>query len=107
MYDFSIYHTVIQERIREPGAEYYPDLWWEKEVKVVVENLDTSIRFINEDCTDEEFYFLSEVFDDIMKETKSADFLKCIKERVNLVKDPQWKDEIMKDIKFAALYVDE
>ena len=106
MHDFTTFHAVIQERIREPGAQYYPDLWWEKEKEAILANLDTSICFINEACTDEEFYFLSEIFDDIMKETKSADFLECIRTRTDQVENIQWRNEIAEDIEFAALYVE-
>lgn len=107
MNDFSTFHAVIQERMKEPGAQYYPDLWWEKELKVLLDDLDVSIQFIKGECTDEEFYYLSEIFDDIMEQTKSVDFLKCIRERAERVENAQWRCELAEDIRFAALYVDE
>ncbi len=37
-----------------------------------------TIRFLNEDCTEEEYAWISEVFDDVAKETKSKDFVRTL-----------------------------
>lgn len=98
-------HTVINERRTEPGAYYFPDPWWKKEVDAIVDDLDTAIEFIKNECSDEELYWLAEVFDDIMDKTRSIAFLDCLQQRVQTVDNPEWKQSILEDIRTAAEYI--
>lgn len=107
MTDFSSFHKVIRERITNPNSRYYADPWWDAEIKQFTVNLEESIRFIKEECTNEELYWLGEVFDDIMEKTRSIEFLNCLRERAERVENPQWKAEILEDIRTAAAYIDE
>ena len=75
MEKFQNLHAAILNRRRESAAYYYPDPWWEKEVAAITDDLKTAIEFIDADCSDEEVYWLGEVFEDIMDKTRSADFL--------------------------------
>ncbi len=86
---------------------FFEETLWEDEVKCVCSDLAASIEFVSIKCTDEEFYYLSEIFDDIMEQTKSVDFLKCIRERAERVENTQWRCELAEDIRFAALYVED
>lgn len=107
MEKFQNLHAAILNRRRESAAYYYPDPWWEKEVAAITDDLKTAIEFIDADCNDEEFYWLGEVFEDIMDKTRSADFLACLRRRVQRVENPEWKAEILEDIRTAAEYLDE
>ncbi len=102
MTDFSKFHKVIRERITAPGAYYYADPWWEVEVKQFTIDLNESIKFIETECTDEEFYWLDEVFDDILEKTPNREdrlrFWDCISKRVQRVENPDWKKEILGDL---------
>ena len=102
MEKFQKLHTAIRNRCIEPGAYYYPDPWWEKEVAAITDDLKTAIEFIDADCSDEEFYWLGEVFEDIMDKTRSADFLACLRRRVQRVENPEWKMDLLEDIRTAA-----
>ena len=106
MEKFMRLHTVINERRAEPGAYYFPDPWWKKEVEAIVDDLDTAIEFIKNECSDEELYWLAEVFDDIMDKTRSIAFLDCLQQRVQSVDNPEWKQSILEDIHTAAEYID-
>lgn len=107
MADFHPFHQVIRERISNPNAKYYADPWWDAEIKQFTINLDESIRFIESECTDEELYWLAEVFDDIMDKTRSIEFLDSIRHRVQSVENPEWKESILEDIRTAAEYIDD
>ena len=41
---FKRLHTLINERRTEPGAYYFPDPWWKKEVDAIVDDLETAIE---------------------------------------------------------------
>jgi hypothetical protein len=107
MEGFKKLHMLINERRTEPGAYYYPDPWWEKEVDAIVSDLKTAMSFIRNECSDEELYWLAEVFDDVMAKTRSLDFLNCIRQRVQMVKDNERRAELLEDIKTAAEYIGE
>ena len=106
MEKFEKLHDVIRERRTAPGAYYYPDPWWEKEIDAIVDDLETAIEFVQSECTDEELYWLGEVFDDVMEKTRSAAFLDCLRKRIEIVENPEWKEDLLKDIADAAEYIE-
>ena len=106
MEKFMRLHTLISERCTEPGAYYFPDPWWKKEVDAIVDDLETAIEFIKHECSDEELYWLAEVFDDVMDKTRSIEFLDTLRQRVQSVENPEWKESIVEDIRTAAEYID-
>lgn len=87
--------------------EYYEESVWKSEVDAICTDLPAAIDFILSECTDEEFQWLSEVFDDVMDKTLSIDFLNCLRERVQMIESGELKAELLEDIKTAAEYVDE
>ncbi len=89
-----------------PDSYYYVTLW-EDEVKIICANMEESIRFIREDCTDEELYWLGEIYNDIMDKTRHKAFLQALRERAQRVENPEWKKDILIDIRDAAEYIDE
>lgn len=107
MEKFQPFHEAIRSRRDEPGAFYYPDPWWDKEIAVVTGDLQAAMEFIDTECSDEELYWLGEVFDDIMDKTRSSDFLACLRRRVQRVENPEWKTELQENIRDAAEYLDE
>lgn len=106
MSNFEPFHRVIQERITNPNANYYEIPWWDAEVKQFTLNMEESIRFIEEECTDEEFLFLSEVFWDIVEKTRDKAFYACIQKRAERVANPEWKEDILSAILEVKDYYD-
>ena len=51
---FAKLHAMIKERCTEPGAYYFPDPWWKKEVDAITDDIDTAIEFVRSECSDEE-----------------------------------------------------
>lgn len=107
MESFEQYHSVIRERINNPNARYYAVPWWDAEVRLFVADMTESINSIQQSCTDEELYWLGEVFDDIVQKTRSAAFIDCLRERVKRVTNQEWKGSIIEDIRIAAEYIDD
>ena len=99
---FEDFHTVITNRIMSPGAFYYPDPWWEKEIEVFTTNVEETIRFIRFECSDEEMHWLGEIFDDLIEKTQSMALLNCLRERVGRIQDKQIRDEALADVQNAA-----
>lgn len=106
MKNFSSFHQVIHERMTNPNANYYEVPWWEAEIRQFTADIHESIRFIECECTDEELYWLSEVFEDIVDRTRSVEFVKCLQERVRRVANPEWKRSVLDEINGTLDYVD-
>lgn len=74
---------------------------WKRESTILAENISETIHFINHICDDETFYWLSEVFDDVVRATQSREFVEAIRRRLEDVSDPKYKDDIIMDLSFA------
>ncbi len=86
--------------------EYYEVTLWQSEVDAICADLPASINFILSEYTDEELYWLGEVFEDIADRTRSAAFVDCLKKRVQGVENPEWKQTLLEEIRAAAEYID-
>lgn len=75
---------------------------WENEAKIMLRNLDETIQFIQNDCSDELFYWLSEVFDDVVRESQNYRFLEAIRKRNEKLKNSELRKSVETDINFAA-----
>lgn len=95
----------LQIRIKDDPDNYFADSLWEEEIEAVCQDLTASIHFIQFECTDEELYWLGEVFDDIMDKIRNVDFLNCLRRRAQSVINPEWKADILEDIRTAAEYI--
>ncbi|MBE5779296.1 MAG: hypothetical protein E7331_08185 [Clostridiales bacterium] len=87
--------------------EYFEETVWNLEVDAICEDLTAAIDFVLSECTDEELYWLSEVFEDIADRTRSADFIKCLQKRVQRVENAEWRQSILDEILVMLDYVDE
>ena len=74
---------------------------WKRESTILAENISETVHFINHICDDETFYWLSEVFDDVVRATQSREFVEAIRRRLEDVSDPKYKDDIIMDLSFA------
>ena len=97
---------VLNLRMHGNPDEYYEESVWKAEVDAICEDIPAAISFILTECTDDEFRWLSEVFDDVMDRTLSVDFLNCLRQRIQSVVDDELRAELFEDIKSAAEYVE-
>ena len=50
----------------------------EKEVEILSRDINETILFMDTDCTADEFSWISEIFDEIVKKTQSREFIDCL-----------------------------
>ena len=79
---------------------------WKKEIELLTRNLDETIVYVSNECTDEQLVWMSEVFEEIVHVTHCVAFLDCLKNRVTKVEDAGYRTEIQKEIEFAEDYLD-
>ncbi len=83
MIDKNEFSKVLAERKRI--AEETMDNWdygieecHKKLLLMISDNLEDGIRFLENECSPDDIYWVSEVFDDIARKTQSRDFIAAI-----------------------------
>ena len=97
---------IIQKRRSlELGDDFELEKQWEIEVLILTEDVNKIINYILKEISDENLYWISEVFEEIIEKTQSKKLLKSLEIRNEKVKDDNYKKEIFKEIEFAKLYL--
>lgn len=78
------FREVIKQR--EHVAEISSDEWqdgieqcWKQEIGLIMEDIPSAVDFLMNDCTEDEFAWLSEVIDDIAARTESRSIVDAYK----------------------------
>lgn len=104
--------SVIAERIRignETQDEWYDGInaQWEKEIEILSRDIAATIKFIENDCDDETFYRMGEVFDEVAERTQSKEFFLAIKKRAAKVVDEEERRGVETDVRYASYKFDD
>ena len=79
MLDKERFKKLIQERIDSEGfIEAGDTTAWDKLAKFLSADIAASIDFLENECSPDDIYWVSEVFDDIARKTQSKDFIAAI-----------------------------
>lgn len=71
--------AAIQKRIlMDDEWVYGVNQCWNEEIAILSRNINDTIKFLETDCTADEFSWLSEVFEQIAKKTQSRAFVDCL-----------------------------
>ena len=79
---------------------------WKEEVLLISENMEATIEYILNSCSDEHLYWMSEVFEDIVKVTQSIEFIDAIKKRQESMTDKEYADDVKKEIEYSLNYLE-
>ena len=73
------YDKLVQQRKRFEGdIEYDSNPLILETVKLMTADIQDTVDFLDHDCTEEQFIWLSEVFDEIAEKTKSPEFIEAL-----------------------------
>lgn len=73
--------SILQKREQIHSEDYIRiEKCWEKEIEILCRDMSQTMEFIYNRCTGEEFVWLSEVFDEVAKESQSKEFISCLYE---------------------------
>ena len=50
---------------------------WKKEIEILSKDIDGTIEFLKNDCTSDEYSWISEIIDDLIEVTQSKELLQC------------------------------
>ena len=100
------FREIIKERIRI--SEECNDEWdygiekcWKEEIDILSEDIPSSIVFLKNECTAEEYSWISEVIDDLAERTNSHELVRCYKELMTKYSEECKKYNIKGSIEYA------
>ena len=98
--------VVLKERKRiaietQDEWDYGIERCWNKEIEILSRDMNQTIKFIENDCDDETFCWIGEVFEEVAARTQSREFVDAIKRRAEKVVDDQSRKSIEVDIRYA------
>ena len=92
--DIKILREVLASYVQlETNEISVKERYWNKLTDILSADIPSTIDYFENDCTDEEFYWLSSVFEDVTKKTESSEFLQALKDRLERVTPDTYSQE--------------
>ncbi|MBR7025501.1 MAG: hypothetical protein IKI08_05780 [Selenomonadaceae bacterium] len=82
---------------------------WDEETKILSRDMTQTINFIENECDDDTFCWIGEVFEDVAEITQSKEFVAAIKKRAEKVVDAEERRSVQVDVRYAedSLFAEE
>jgi hypothetical protein len=97
---------ILKERIRisietQDNWDFGIGKCCNKLIEVLSEDIDGTIQFLLTDCTEKEFIWISEVFEEIAEKTQSPEFISTLYQVADKYPDAVKKYYLLDTIKYA------
>ncbi len=69
----------------DPNDDFGMEKCWDEMTEILSADIKSTIQFFNNDCTDEELYWLGSVFEDVAEKTQSEGFVQALRDRLSKV----------------------
>ena len=66
----------------DPNDDFGMEKSWEEMTVILSDDISATIRFFESECTDEEFYWLGSVFEDVAEKTQSKELIQALRNRL-------------------------
>lgn len=106
MFTDDIRCALIKRKSIDDEWDYGVQLCWQEEIKIMSQDMDKTIDFLDNECTAEEFSLLSEVFEDIAEQTQSQPFVDCLYRVAKKYPEETQKYNVMSFIDTANALID-
>ena len=103
--EFKSLQECIHFRMTANPEQYYDETLWNTEILMFCSQPEDSLSFITNVCTDEELWWLGEVYEDIIEKMQDVRILNALKERAEKVQDSKLKEDILSDIQDAERFL--
>ena len=78
--DINSFRRVIKQREETDDEwDYGIEQCWKQEIEILSEDISSTIEFLKNECTSDEFSWISEVIDDIVDKNPSRELVECYK----------------------------
>lgn len=82
-----------QFRIHESEENYWIEDYWKAAIEAGTRNRSDTIDYFLHDCTDEELFWISEVFSDLPETILSKELINAMRTRLNAIKPEEYHPE--------------
>lgn len=102
--------NILKERIRiseetQDNWDYGIESCWQQTIDIISNNIEAAIAFLNNECTADEFSWLSEIADDVAAKTHNREFVYAMKNLCKKYPDEVEKYNIMQVLEIAESYL--
>jgi hypothetical protein len=89
---------VVQERIRicdetQDNWDYGIEQCWKKYVDILSKDINKTIKYVLTECSNEEFFLISEACEELAEKTQSIELIKAFRERLAKVLPEEYKQK--------------
>lgn len=100
----SLQEAVHFRKTADPQS-YFDEAFWKEEVQTFCSDIEASLKYIRTEITDEEFWFLTEVCEDILECTHDATIMDVFRERASAMAEAAWKEDALSSISDALMTI--
>ena len=69
----------------DPNDDFGTEKCWEEMTAILSEDIVATLHYFENECTDEEFYWLGAVFEDVAEKTQSKELIQVLRNRLTKV----------------------
>ena len=69
----------------DPNDDFGTEKCWEEMTAILSEDIVATLHYFETECTDEEFYWLGAVFEDVAEKTQSKELIQVLRNRLTKV----------------------
>ena len=69
----------------DPNDDFGTEKCWEEMTAILSEDIVATLHYFENQCTDEEFYWLGAVFEDVAEKTQSKELIQALRNRLTKV----------------------
>ena len=80
----------------DANDDFATEKCWEEMTALLSEDITDTISFFESECTIEEFYWLSSIFEDIIAKTQSTDLISIWRSKLSDISSEKFKQEEFK-----------
>lgn len=96
MIKFDTLKEAAHFRVVESEENYWVEDYWKAAIKLFTTDVNATIMFLQNDCDDEELYFLSEIFEEIVEQTQSEELVAALRSRLAKVTPENYNQQNFK-----------
>lgn len=107
MMDVVMFRKVIRERSEMSDEwSFGIEQCWKKEIEILSQDIPSTIEYLKNECTADEYIWISEIIDDLVESTQSKELIEVYKSLMIKYPDEYKKYSISSSIKFAESTLD-
>lgn len=96
------YLKLLKERLAlHPNDDIGIEENWTEQANLLSSDIGNTISFILNDITDDQFIWMSEVFEDVAERSQSHEFVEAIKTRALRIESKEAREDALTEVEYA------